>query len=736
MNSPKLSRYVLLALAIGASALFAQTTPPAKPADDTIVLSPFTVSSAPTGRYQASEATSGARVSISLMDSTQHVSVVTRDLMDDIGMGRLLDAAKYVAGISEATLPNAQDRTNIRGFQNDGVTLDGFSYFSFGVLDPVLVDRIEVVKGPNAILAPQGVPGGTENIVTKRPFFSNRGYVSAQVGRYSSSRGEFDDNQVLAANKLAVRVVGAGQDADDYGDGNFHRSYVVMPMFTYRLTPATQVTVQVEAYDWRALNYLGVPLDPYVGTNDPAMLIRGVPRTIGLYDANTVRYQKAAHSRLFFTTNFNEQFSMRLAGSILGSHASSAQSNLSGSNPTVIDPATGAYVVSPTATVTRIYSRSSGYGDQVRRNFDLQNDFAYHFKSDAVDSNTVFGYYLSHSVTFDKNSPATKPTFNIDAYTEAPDTPTPLNNMTTNNSRTRQAYVSENLSFLNNRVVLSGGLARASYQIHLNDKFRSLQAKNDPDATLPSYGVVVKPIPELSLFYGLSKQSTPIGPSTTSTIPFKLQTSRQNEYGVRVQLFDKKVYATVSHFDIKQDNFSVPNPANLTVPPPIPALPPLFMDRLAKGWEFECTAALTSNFSLIGNYTAFKNRNPYDQVFRNTAEKSGAVWASYAFRAGAFKGLTFGVGLDYEDRRPGDAPSSAPTSASTPTHLIMPQPSFWLPARTLVNASVSYALPPHWKVQLNIENLLNKDYLAASINRFMVYPGVPFNPRLTLTYNF
>ena len=121
--------------------------------DETIVLSPFVVTSNDAARYQATEATSGTRARVELFESQQSISVVTRELIEDIGAGRVVDAAKYVAGVYESTIPNAQDRTTIRGFQNDGATIDGFSYFSFANVDPVLIDRIEVVKGPNAITA-------------------------------------------------------------------------------------------------------------------------------------------------------------------------------------------------------------------------------------------------------------------------------------------------------------------------------------------------------------------------------------------------------------------------------------------------------------------------------------------------------------------------------------------------------------------------------------------------------
>jgi len=98
---------------------------------------------------------------MNLLDATQSVSVITNEFMTDIGTARLLDAVKYVAGIGAGTQPNALDMMNVRGFQSYGATLDGFSQFNWVNQDPVIVERIEVVKGPNAILAPQGASRGS-----------------------------------------------------------------------------------------------------------------------------------------------------------------------------------------------------------------------------------------------------------------------------------------------------------------------------------------------------------------------------------------------------------------------------------------------------------------------------------------------------------------------------------------------------------------------------------------------
>jgi iron complex outermembrane recepter protein len=738
-NLPQL-RHLLLAVSASTGTLVAQTVP--TPAvEETVLLSPFTVSADAGNRYQATEATSGTRVRVSLFDSPQTVSVVTRDLIDDIAPGRILDAAKYVAGVTESTIPNAQDRTTVRGFQSDGATVDGFSYFSFANLDPVLIERIEVVKGPNAILAPQGIPGGTINSVSKKPFFQNKAYVSAEVGRFSSTRAELDINRVLVDGKFAFRLAAAAQDADDYADRNFHQSFVAMPMIAWRIGPSTQLTFQAQLSNWWATNYLGLPLDPYVGTDDKARLLPGISEKLGLFGDDITRHQSAQHYRLLFTTSFTEALSMRLAANFIDSFGQSAQININttGPNPGSRDPQTGKWVINPSVVASRTYTRGGGLNTQDRTYGNLQNDFAYELRTDAFRSTTVAGYAINYAATYNETNRniAKDPTsFNIDAYSDVPYTVTTISSIDTRYSRDQQVYLSESLTLLDDRLTLSGGVSRNFYDLTRKDIFRQRWATNAPNATLLSYGILGKILPSVALFHSYSEQGTAAGPDTGTPIAVKLTSSEQKEYGARIQLLENKLYATVTYFDITQNNFSVPNPGNLTVPAPVPPLPPLYSDRTAKGWEFELNAALSPRLSLVGNYTDFKNRDPNGMVFRGTAEQSGAVWLNYSFESGTpLGGLSVGIGADYLGKRPGDIPSGV-TSASTPQNVIPNHPTFYLPSRTLVNLNVSYRFNAQWRARLNIENLLDEDYLAASINRNFIWPGTPINARLTVAYHF
>lgn len=750
MKTPlKLSRS-LAVLGLGCGMLHAQTatTPaaPAAPKEETVVLSPFVVSSTGAARYQATEATSGTRARVELFESTQSVSVVTRDLIEDIGAGRVVDAAKYVAGVYESTIPNAQDRTTIRGFQNDGATIDGFSYFSFANVDPVLIDRIEVVKGPNAIMAPQGIPGGTVNLVSKKPLFNDKGYVSAQVGLYSSSRAELDVNRVVTPGKFAVRVVSSFQDADDYGDHNFHQSFVAMPMFTYRFGPATELTMQAEFYNWRALNYGGIPISLYATTDGAnAHTLENIPRDYVLQRDDVTRHQSAQHYRAFFTSSFNDNLSMRIAANLIESHGLSSQMNIGAATVQVVtlDPLTGNTVWNGTTRNDNpLFPLGGSINWQDRTYANFQNDFVYEVKNDKVQSTTVAGYAINFAATYNEtNQNFTVPSpQTLKDYVYTPFTMTNVTGINTRYFKDQQIYLNESLSFLNDRLILNGGISKNWYYSENYNKLANNRGHVAPEAELPSYGVLFKITPDISVYYGYSEQATAINPNTTATSAntnlFTTQTSKQNEFGARFRTPDRRFYATLAYFDIKQNNFSIPNPANSAVPVPSPLLPPLFSDRLAEGWELEFNYAVNKNFTIVGNALTMKNRDANNIPFRGTAEQAGAVWMNYVFdKSGSMNGLSAGIGVDYLSKRAGDNPGGA-TSASTPDNIIRIKSTFWLPSRTLVNANVAYRFNSHWRTQLNLDNVLDEDYLQSSTGRQNVWVGTPFNAKLTVIYDF
>ncbi|ACB75414.1 TonB-dependent siderophore receptor [Opitutus terrae] len=747
-----------LALLATAAPLMAQSAPTADTDNEVVKLSPFLVSGGSSvGRYTSLESTSAGRVRVAIMDSSQNVSVITSEMLTDVGAGRILDATKYIAGISESTLPNAQDRTNVRGFQADGRTVDGFTYGGFMSLDPAIVDRIEVVKGPNAILAPQPTsPGGTVNNATKKPQFRNFGMVNAQVGEFDANSAFLDVNRQVN-DKIAVRGILSVRDWDNWWRDSSIRSFTFMPGLTYKISDTAQLTVQYIYTDWKSSLYLGLPVDPSSGTKTKAHILAGVPKDLSVYADDIYRTDKQHDFKLLFTAELWRGIQMRFAALYHKTSQYAPQlntGNSTGGTGGNRDPLTGNYVPgmqylstppftgSPIASgPTRIFVRSGTDPRADPRQLFLQNDYAYLARNDMLTSTTLLGFAFTESIDYGSTAyNISAPNFDIDHYTPVHWTRGTLNFDNRTSSRFLQGYLSESLSLLDNRLILNGAISKNYYRQRARGLVTGFFHGVAPEANLPSYGVVIKPYKDVfSLYYSYSEQSTSNGPtinSTTNSVP-PLTSSKQNEFGVRTKLLDNKLYFTISHFDIKQDNFSVPNPANLTTPPPNPLLPALFSDRKAKGWEYELRANPTKNISIIANYTNFKNRDPNGVEFRGVAEKSGAVLVSYSFDRDtpALDGFRVAVGIDYIGNRPGDAPSGL-TPASTPTNVIPNQPSFYLGARTLVNLILAYESKQNWGVQLNVDNVFDEDYMMASINRSMVYTGTPVNFRLSGHYKF
>jgi len=732
---------LMLAFAICAQA---QQTP-AQPDDEIVRLSPFTVQqSAEMGRYQAIEASSGSRIRMDLMDATQSISVVTNEFMQDVGTGRLLDAAKYVAGVAESNSPNGLDRMNVRGFMSiGGATIDGFNQFNWINQDPIIVDRIEVVKGPNSILAPQGLLGGVLNNITRKPLFKNKGYVSYQVGRWGANRAEFDANYVVRPDKLAVRVVGAVTDADDYGKDEFHQNITVMPMFTYRLSPTTEFTLQVQAYNAsHTAHNNGSPISLYAVGRSNIHLQEGLPRDFLYAGRNSTRHQSGQNIRLFFTSQITDKLSMRLVSNLVEANVRVPYFYASKANIEVVklDPITGEWGwdgVTLNDNPTYTLGGDKAWAKRNRANW--QNDFVYEHTGSGWKSQTVAGYTIDYrsdlwtakNFVADATQYDFRNNFTPIGYTVESD----WRDHFSSRGRSNQVYVYEVIHLFDDRLVLSGSLSQNRYYANSRNNKTGKYSSDSGEATLPSGGVIYKVTPEVSLYYGFAKQELLGGTDESQGIPPHTIPSRQHEGGVRLRLFDGKLYATIAYFDILQENLYEPDFRNFSTPRPNPPYPSVLAERTAKGVEVEFTWAPTKTLSIIGSYTDFKNRDQDDMPYSNVAEKTAAIWGSYTFpETSPLRGLSVGIGANYVSERPGDADGryTEPPPGYDPVRV---QPMFWLPSYTLVEASANYRFNKSWSAQLHIRNLLDRDYIVGSFNRG-VFVSVPINPKLTLRYDF
>jgi len=756
--------------------------------EKTVQLSAFQVTATHPSPYQATESTSGSRIAVPIFETTQAVDVVTSQLIQDLGANHMLDSVQYVSpGVSNSSQSVGADRVAIRGFQSDLHVYDGFINTDLNKSFPQINESFEIVKGPSAILSPFAPqPGGTINWITKKPSFSgNFGSASVEFGDWDSDFGSFDINRVIGKH-LAARVVVAGVDGRAY-TGEKRKGGIIMPEIIWRLGSA-QLLLQAQIYNYQTFVNSGVPLDYSIGTNSNVSAKNMIPSFVkwdsSYVDNDEIRNDVQHNYLAVFTDQLFDGLSVRVAG-----HASFGQENFRQFNTTGVagapsigsmtNPLTGAYtpgftygnastgfaataVPIPTETGA-VWTRSASSAVIEGVQFDFQNDWNYKFSTPWMKSDSTAGVAITiypYSGNRQGSLPAnggTKPNFDLANYVHTPFTyPAGVFAPTINQIEQEidQFYISENLKFFKDRLILNGSLSEnreTKTQAALtlphpsSDPLQPNPASAQAHKLLKGYGIVVSPIPYVGLYYGHSETSLPIvvvnaagstSPSDGNGLFPPSQDSKQDEAGIRFKTLDSRSTASVDYFQAYQSNNSIPNPANLALAPGQPAFPLLFANVVSRGWEYELNTAITPQLSILGTYTHFKISNAYGQDLRSISQTEGGAYVNYRFTSGELKGLQAGVGVIHVSRHAVDSPTAGSTAAGTPTAPIIFRPTAYLPAYTVVNLTAGYQLNEHWKGSLYVDNVFNEYYFTGALNRFNVFSGPTRGYRGSVTYSF
>lgn len=241
---------VCIAVALTA-ALKAQSTPttaaPAK--DETITLSPFTVSTAKDNGYIAADSLLAGRLSTELIKTPSDITVLTRDFINDIGATDYLQASAYLTN-TYATIPAGQDfgaQNNFRGLGGGFPTRNYFKHNN--TLDFYNVERVESARGPNALLFGDGIVGGVINTVTKQAKPGRRfTELSVRADSEGSLRGTVDANIPLGRDG-AVRVNLVKSDDRTWVDTSFRNLVGATVAATSRPWKPGEFRVEIETGD-------------------------------------------------------------------------------------------------------------------------------------------------------------------------------------------------------------------------------------------------------------------------------------------------------------------------------------------------------------------------------------------------------------------------------------------------------------------------------------------------------
>ena len=648
--------------------------------------------------YQAISTSTATRTDTLLVNIPQSISVVSRELIKDQLMSSMADVVRYTPGITMAQGEGHRDAPVIRGnattadFYVNGVR-DDVQYFR----DLYNVERVEAVKGPNAMIFGRGGGGGVINRVTKQAGFSPLRELSLQGGSFGNKRVMADVSQPFG-DKLALRLNGMYEDSNSFRNyGNTER-FGIAPTLTINAGEKTQVRFGYEFFEDRRVTDRGIP--SYQGR--PAVTHRST------FFGNPQQSPAKAAVHLGSATIERQQGRLNLRNSTLfGAYDKFYQNIFPGA-------------VNVDATTVSL----SGYNTATQRdNIFNQTDVTYQVAKHTLLVGTEIGRQASDnlrqtayfnnlstaiSVPFANPTDSTPVTFRQSA--------SDADNRAVSN--VAAGYVQDQVS-LNRFVQLVGGLRFDRFDLAFRNR-RTLDRRGRTDHLWsPRAGLVLKPATSMSIYANYSVSYLPSSGDQFASLDATSETLKPEKFtnyeaGLKWDL-RRALSVTAAIYRLNRTNTRAVDPSN-------PAQIVQTGSQRTNGVEIGVSGSLTRAWTVAGGYA-------YQDAFISSATAAARVGAKVALvpqqtfslwnNYKILPKLSAGLGLIHQ----------ADMWAGIDNTVIIP--SF-----TRADAAVYYSLTEKLRIQANVENLMDRRYFSTAHSNNNITPGFARAVRIGLTMRF
>ncbi|RXK53488.1 TonB-dependent receptor [Oleiharenicola lentus] len=284
--------------------------------DDTVVLSPFVVNSSKDQGYRASNSVSGSRFDTPIKDLPFALNAFTNEFIQDQHASGLYDIVKYSPGVTfiGGGFDEGNSHFTIRGFDAGTQPLrNGFT--GPQVLDPTLVERVEVMKGPSSFLYGQLSPGGIVNVISKRPLSYKLNTLTLSGGSYDYFVANLDSTGPIAKG-LSYRLgLTTGQDSHYYDAYDANR-WAAAGALAWQVNKTGQIMVSYERFDkdeGPLLNPLPTVYDSRLPDGSKnGLFYPGLPRTFNTSANANYRQTKNRNLVAEYNQGIGEHWNTRL----------------------------------------------------------------------------------------------------------------------------------------------------------------------------------------------------------------------------------------------------------------------------------------------------------------------------------------------------------------------------------------------------------------------------------------
>ncbi|WP_157268997.1 TonB-dependent siderophore receptor [Azohydromonas aeria] len=687
---PDRPRAAVLALAIAAlypqaAQAQAQAEPAPAPAEAAELPSITVVGRSASGAYHADEA-QGAKTELPLRELPQSVRVITRQAIDDLGATRLDDVLDYVGGVSrQNSFGGLWDNFAIRGLQGDPNTgmatlLNGFAANrGFNApRDLAGVDRIEFLKGPAAALYGSSEPGGTLNIVSKRPLWKAAHSVEGYLGSHGLRRGALDSTGPLSEN-LAYRLNVAVEERDSFRDHVHAERQVLAPALTWRLGADTRLD-----YRGEFLRH-ATPLDRGVVAVNGRLGAIPRSRFLGEPADGDVVVRNQSH-QLVLSQGWGEAWSSRVG-------LSWRETALRGFS-TEPDLA-----LQPDGRTLWRQRRYRDYGSEdIALQAELQGKFSMGgFQQELLVG--VEGYRYRMDTLMLRAGPSASYAIDILAPAYGQPQPVPLPRTDTREVQHNAALYVQDVVHLAPQWRLLAGLRVDDLRQSLTNNRSGAVTRQTPSATTPRVGLSWLPSAQWTLYANAGRSFRPNAGSDATGAAFEPERGRALELGAKWESADQRLGATVALFDIRKRNVLVTDPLNA-------GFSVAAGEVRSRGLEGDLAGQLGTHWRVNASLVLNDAQVVGGSRLLNVPRVNGSVLAVYEDQTGSGQRWGLGGGVTHVGDRLGESGSS-----------------FELPAYTTAKLVGYWRLTPTVRLSLDVDNLFDRTYYASSFYETWVTPG-------------
>ncbi len=654
--------------------------------------------------YRAVDSITATKTDTPLLDVPQSITVVTREQLEDQAHRSIADVLRYVPGTTIGQGEGNRDQITLRG-QN--TTAD---FFLDGVRDDVQyyrnlynIERVEVLKGPYALIFGRGGGGGIVNRVQKTPSAEAAfGILSGGVNSFGAWDVAADGNLPVGTG-AALRVNGFYENLQNHRDFVSGERYAVNPYIAVEFAPGWQAGLSYEyVYDDRVTDR-GVPSVactqpctpvPLSGFDETFFGVPGVNRT-GL-EAHIVKARIDGQ----ITPELN--WSTTLLYGDYDKYYTNVYPN------GAVNPVTGTFAL-------------AGYTDPTQReNLIAQTNLVWDTALAGTTHKILLGleYSEQDSVNQRRNAVLSPGTINLANIQYPTVTFGALARDTASTVKVFSAYAQDQIG-LGEMIDLVVGVRFDRFDIDGTDFFPNPDrpfARVDEKVS-PRIGLILKPLPNISAYGSYSQSFLPRSGDqflTLSTAQEDLESEKFTNFEVGAKWdIRPDLSATLAVFQLDRTNDVRPDPAR-------PGFTINVGETRTRGAEVALTGRLTAAWQISGGYTYqdAKLRGNDSVRLGQVPEHQFALWNRYDFaeRFGA------GLGVTHQSSQFAAIRTSPATTQ--------------LPAYTRIDAALFFDVTEKLAVQLNVENLLDEAYFADAHNNNNITPGAPLNARLTARVKF